>query len=72
MSRFLKYVVVPAFVVTLAGCASGSASMAKRETNSMKVEALYVGTVEAIARRRGVDVRWVNPPREADHQIAKR
>jgi len=32
----------------------------------------YVGTVEQIAKKRGVAVHWVNPPREADRRVASR
>jgi uncharacterized lipoprotein YajG len=72
MNRFLKWVIVPAAIALLAGCASGSASLAKRERSGMHTDAVYVATVEAIAKRRGVEVRWVNPPREADRQVARR
>lgn len=72
MKRFLTWVIVPAAVALLAGCASGSASLAKRQPSQMDVDSVYVGTVEAIAKRRGVEVRWVNPPREADRKVASR
>jgi hypothetical protein len=38
----------------------------------LKADALYVAKVEAIAKRRGVQVRWVNPPREIDRRVATR
>lgn len=60
----LGVVAVLAGAVLLAGCASGGASLAKRgDGYRVRTDAAYVSTVEALARRRGVHVVWVNPPK---------
>lgn len=71
MSRFLKIVVASASLAMLAGCASGGASLATRE-RGVQTDVAYVARVESMARRRGVAVRWVNPPREVDRKVAIR
>lgn len=53
---------VLAGAVMLAGCASGSASVAKHGDGYRQRDAVYVSTVEELAKRRGVRVVWVHPP----------
>lgn len=68
MRTFLSVLVVCA-VVLAAGCASSGASgLAARPTPSIQEDAAYVAAVEQVARRRGVSVRWVNPPLARDEQ----
>lgn len=56
----------------LAGCASsGSASLAGKRS-PWAVDAAYVARVESVARQRGVEVKWVNPPRAQDRKVAQR
>lgn len=69
MKRSLSWCVLAAVVAMGTGCAGGSGSLAKREA-ALKTDAAYVAKVEAIAKRRGVIVRWVNAPREADRRVA--
>lgn len=71
MNRLLTVAAVLAVVLLGSGCASGSAGMVRAD-KALKTDALYVAKVEAIAKRRGVQVRWVNPPREADRRVASR
>ncbi len=66
----LRMVVLSASVLCLAACAtSGStayaptAKQAYPETRLSNDE-LYMARVEAAARRRGIDLTWVNPPRK--------
>jgi hypothetical protein len=70
MKRVLSTLLIAA-VAALCGCAGGSSGLARHEP-MLKADALYVAKVEAIAKRRGVQVRWVNPPREIDRRVATR
>ncbi len=36
------------------------------------VDTRYVAQVEHVARRRGVEVKWVNPPRKRPAEVARR
>ena len=55
------------FAIALAGCAgmdARSTYVAPEEMSSAEYrEALYITRIESMARRRGIDVVWVNPPR---------
>jgi hypothetical protein len=51
-----------AAVVLLAGCASDGTARLNRHEGVMRDNAEYIGTVEQIARRRGVRIVWMNPP----------
>jgi len=51
----------------LAGCTTDNqlaraAPAASSSSHSIVTDSLYVARVEAIARRRGIGVTWVNPP----------
>ena len=49
--------------VVLAGCASQD--QAARATTPHDVDdAAYVAAVDKVARERGIEVRWVNPPQK--------
>ncbi|MGQ4583052.1 hypothetical protein [Lysobacter sp. F60174L2] len=66
MNRLSRIFVVSLSVAGLAACASmdeQSASIAP-QSSSIGVDGAYVGRVEEIARRRGIEVMWVNPPTE--------
>lgn len=71
----LRFAVAPLALLTLAGCASMDESSASRVPPSPSRSAQapdanldYVARVEAVARRRGITVQWVNlpPKRVAD------
>ncbi len=50
--------------LALIGCAS-----APEPRSPTVVDSAYVGAVESQARRAGVDVQWINPPRRARKQV---
>jgi hypothetical protein len=52
----------------LAGCASGGSARMEHGAKAFDVDSRYVARVEAIARSRGVEVEWVNPPRTIDRK----
>ena len=48
----------------LSSCASTGGTQAGRQgAFKQQIDEAYVAHVEMLADRRGVDVRWVNPPR---------
>jgi len=51
-------------VLGLAACAT-TGETTTRQSEEVDAETLYMARVEAIARQRGIDVTWVNPPRKA-------
>jgi hypothetical protein len=66
----LRMAVLSASVLLLAACAStgeqtGYAGPAKQYPQTrLDNDELYMARVEAYARRRGIDLTWVNPPRK--------
>lgn len=59
----LRKVFVLAAVASLAGCASDG--MARLDSgSSLHADSDYMYAVESIARNKGVDVVWINPPDE--------
>lgn len=62
--------VLSASLLGLAGCASTGGSTAgytpetKVQETRLSRDERYMATVEAIARRRGIDLTWVNPPKK--------
>ncbi len=51
--------------IQLSGCATGGAAYRERaapQPGEMAVDARYISIVEAEARRRGLNVLWVNVP----------
>jgi hypothetical protein len=66
----LRMAVLSASVVFLAACASsGGTTYAPGAQKTyadtrMSNDELYMARVEAAARRRGIDLTWVNPPRK--------
>ena len=71
MNNSMRFAVVSLAVLGLAACTGmqerpGSAYVAPQRTPSITdSNALYMAHVERIARRRGIDVVWVNPPRRS-------
>lgn len=66
MKRYAVRLAALAALVLLAGCASSGSARMQYGTASYQVDSQYVARVEAVARARGVDVEWVNPPRRID------
>lgn len=67
MHTFIRITALASAVVVAAGCASQGASLATRtgtvtEAPLIQTDHGYVLAVESVARRRGVDVHWVNYP----------
>ncbi len=67
----LRMVVLSASVLCLAACATSGDSTAYAPTakqaypeTRLSNDELYMARVEAAARRRGIDLTWVNPPRK--------
>ncbi|GAB3089519.1 hypothetical protein [Lysobacter terrae] len=66
----LRMAVLSASVVALAACASSGGTTSAPGVQKTYVETrmsndeLYMARVEAAARRRGIDLTWVNPPRK--------
>lgn len=72
MNRLSRIFVVSLSVAGLAACASmdeQSAGVAPPSSTTIDVDDAYVGRVEQIARRRGIEIMWVNPP-TTDTQLA--
>jgi len=70
MNAVLRAAILSLSVLGLAACAgmqqkSGSAFVApQRAPSIMDNDELYIAQVERIARRRGIEVVWVNVPRK--------
>jgi len=66
MNSLLRCAIVAAAALGAAGCASpgypGYASTAASDPAEFTRDAEYTGAVEQLARRRGVEVHWINPP----------
>lgn len=67
MKTSLQATLVAASAVLLAACATGGVAKAPAQQpaqspNAISTDDLYVAMVERVARRRGVTVRWFNPP----------
>ncbi|MBD8524778.1 hypothetical protein [Pseudomarimonas arenosa] len=69
MRTRLTLLALAASVVMASGCATNGSRFSARNVD-MSADTAYMAKVEAVARRRGVDVQWVNPPRVADRRIA--
>jgi len=69
MSAFVRTVVLPLSVLSLAACTgmqqkSDSAFVAPQRARIMDTDQAYVHAVEHVARRRGIEVVWVNLPQK--------
>lgn len=66
MNSLLRCCFIIASVLALAACASQgdtrSGSAAPAATDNHRQDGTYMFTIERVARRRGVEVQWVNPP----------
>lgn len=73
MNASLRMVVLLS-AVGLSACAgmeSKSTYAEPRSPSIMDTDEAYVGYVERVARRRGLDVVWVNVPRKTADQVAQ-
>ena len=68
----LRKMFVLAAVATLAGCASGGTSEFARSSPKFENDADYMYAVESIARQKGVQVVWINPPSETGKDYVHR
>ena len=70
MNAYVRAALLSLSVVGVAGCAgmdqrSGAAFVAPpRAASIMDSDEAYIAAVERIARRRGIEVVWVNVPRK--------
>ena len=70
MNRFARMAVLTVSMLGLAACASsgGTTSYQQRaepyQATRMSSDEAYMARVEAYARRRGIDLTWVNPPKK--------
>ena len=66
--RAVTILVLLTLTAALAGCAGGGSAAGQqvRVVHDYDPDMEYIARVEAVARRRGVDVQWVNPPRIKD------
>ena len=60
----LRKVFVLAAVAALAGCASTASTEFARSGSKFQNDADYIYVVESVARQKGVQVVWINPPSE--------
>lgn len=66
----LRMAVLSVSMLGLAACASSGGTTSYNATDEQYVETrldndrLYMARVEEAARRRGIDLQWVNPPRK--------
>ncbi|MBB5015654.1 hypothetical protein [Rehaibacterium terrae] len=59
----MRNLLMVAALASLAACAGrGELRATEQQTASLRQDAEYIAAVERIARRRGVQVYWVNPP----------
>lgn len=67
MKALIGMAVLSATVLALGACATTSEdTMDDESTNVYGSDEEYMARVEAAARRRGIDVQWVHPPRRVD------
>jgi len=70
MNRFVRMAVLTVSMLGLAACASSGGTTSYNEpakqyqATRMDSDDAYMARVEAYARRRGIDLTWVNPPKK--------
>lgn len=73
MKASVRMAVLSLAVLGLSACAgmeTRSANAPQREPSLIDQDSDYVGYVEEVARRRGVEVNWVNPPTKRELDLA--
>lgn len=64
MNAMLRLAVVVSICGLLAACASsGGTASAPPPQRQLTAEEQYIAYVERIAKRRGIHLTWINPPR---------
>lgn len=73
MNAMLRLAVVSSACALLAACAStsGTVSSPPPAQRQLTAEQQYIAYVERIAKRRGIHLTWVNPPRFAEKTADK-
>ena len=70
MKRSVRMAVLSVSMLGLAACASSggttsyNAPAKQYEATRLSNDEMYMARVESYARRRGIDLQWVNPPRK--------
>ena len=66
MKAFLSFAVVSSTLLFLTACASTGTAYEKApmKQESVVTDNVYVATVEYIAKQRGTEIMWVNPPKK--------
>jgi hypothetical protein len=72
MKTMLKMVALSLVATGLAACASTDdrSARATPQMAPIDVDQAYIARVEEIARRRGLEVQWVNPPTTRQDLVA--
>nr|WP_298129213.1 hypothetical protein [uncultured Pseudoxanthomonas sp.] len=72
MNAMIRLAVAVSACGLLAACAStgGAASSAPPEQRPLTAEQQYIAYVERVAKRRGITLTWVNPPRIEEKKAA--
>ena len=72
MNAMIRLAVAVSACGLLAACAStgGTASSPPPEQRPLTAEQQYIAYVERIAKRRGITLTWVNPPRIEEKKAA--
>lgn len=74
MNASLRMAVLSLSVLGLAACAGTEVRPAYTEPKSPSImdnDEAYIAYVERVAKRRGIDVVWVNTPRKTAEQVAQ-
>jgi hypothetical protein len=75
MNASLRMAVLSLSVLGLSACAGMEARSTyvpePQEPSIMDQDAAYIARVERIARQRGIEVQWVNPPTKSASQLAQ-
>ncbi|MGH8084635.1 MAG: hypothetical protein ACREPV_05105 [Lysobacter sp.] len=72
MNVLSRAAVLSLSVVGLAACATtGETARVSPDTRTIVADEAYISAVEQIARRRGIEVMWVNPPTTEEGLVAQ-
>jgi len=72
MNALSRVAVLSLSAVGLVACATtDQAARVSPETRTIVTDEAYMSAVEQIARRRGIEVMWINPPTTAEELVAR-